>query len=113
MQEFGALRDRQNAYHCYYVHNDVVATKQLTKQAVQILDSKYEAIDVSKVVAEQAGLNTCQKAALHALLSKYKGLFYGGLSDWDSSPVSIELQPNAKPFFMLMPIRYHRFTRQP
>jgi hypothetical protein len=98
MQEFGTLRNWQNAYQCYYVNNDVIATKQLTKRAVQILDSKYEAIDVSKVIAEQAGLNTCQKAALHALLSKYKGLFNCELSDWDSSPVSMELQPNAKPF---------------
>jgi hypothetical protein len=98
MREFGALRDRQNVYHCYYVNDDIVATKQLTKRAVQILDSKYEANDMSKVVAEQAGLNTCQKAALHALLSKYKSLFNGELGDWDSSPVSIELQPNAKPF---------------
>jgi hypothetical protein len=96
MRDFGALRNRQNAYHCYYVNDDVVATKQLTKRA--LLDSKYEAIDVSKVVAEQAGLNTCQKAALHALLSKYKGLFNGELGDWDSSPVSIKLQPDAKPF---------------
>jgi hypothetical protein len=83
MQEFGALRNWQNAYHCYYVNNDVVATKHLTKQAVQILDSKYKAINLAKVVAEQAGLNTCQKAALHALLSKYKGLFNGELGDWE------------------------------
>jgi hypothetical protein len=99
MPEFGALHDWQNAYHCYYVNVDVVATKQLTKQAVQILDSKYEAMDVSKVVVEQAGLNTCQKVVvLHALLSKYKGLFNGELGDWNSSPVSVGLQPNAKPF---------------
>jgi hypothetical protein len=112
MQEFGALRDRQNAYHCYYVNDDVVATKQLTKQAVQILDSKYKAIDVVKVVAEQAGLNTCQKAALHALLSNYKSLFNGELGDWDSSPVSIELQSNANPFTR-MHSRYHRYTKRP
>jgi hypothetical protein len=82
-----------------HVNNDVTATNHLTKRSVQILDSKYKAIDVAKVIAEQAGLNTCQKAALHALLSKYRGLFNGELGDWDSSPVSIELQPNAKPFY--------------
>jgi hypothetical protein len=98
MRESGELRDRQIAYHCFYASDDVTATKQLTKRAVQILDSKYDAIDVGKVVAEQVGLDKSQKAALHALLTKYKNLFNGELGDWDSSPVSIELQPNAKPF---------------
>jgi hypothetical protein len=70
MWEFGALCDWQNAYHCYDGNDDIVATKHLTKQAVHILDSKCKAINVAKAVAEQAGLNTCQKAALHALLSK-------------------------------------------
>jgi hypothetical protein len=98
MREFGELRDRQMAYHCYYIRDDVVATKQLTKRAIEILDSKYDAIDVSKVVSEQVGLSTAEKNALHALLSKHKNLFNGELGDWDSSPVSLELQPNAKPF---------------
>ena len=31
MREFGELRDRQMAYHCYYMKDDVVATTQLTK----------------------------------------------------------------------------------
>ena len=98
MREYGELRDRNAALHCYYAQDDVAATKQLTKRAVQILDSKYEAIDVSRVVSEQVGLDTTQKAALFSLLDKYKVLFNGELGDWDSKPVSIELQPNAKPF---------------
>ena len=98
MREYGELRDRNAALHCYYAQDDVAATKQLTKRAVQILDSKYEAIDVSRVVSEQVGLDTMQKAALFSLLDKYKVLFNGELGDWDSKPVSIELQPNAKPF---------------
>ena len=98
MREFGELRDRQMAYHCYYMKDDVLATTQLTKRAIKILDSKYEAINVSKVVAEQVGLSTQQRSALYTLLFKYQGLFNGELGDWDSSPVSIELQPNAKPF---------------
>ena len=98
MREFGELRDRQTAYHCYYIKDDVKSTKQLTKRVVEILDSKYDAIDVSKVVSEQVGLTTSQKASLHALLAKHKKLFNGELGDWDTSPVSIELQPNAKPY---------------
>jgi hypothetical protein len=94
---------------CYYVNNNVVATKQLTKRAVQILDSKYEASNVLEVVDEQAGLNTCQnKAALYALvLSKNIGLFNGELGYWDSSPVSIELLNQTPSPFMLVPIWYH------
>lgn len=98
MREYGELRDRNTVNHCYYIKDDVLSTKQMTKRAVKILDSKYDAIDVSKVVEEQVGLNTCQKKGLHALLTKYKVLFNGELGDWDSAPVSLELLPNAKPF---------------
>ena len=31
MRDFGELRDRQMAYHCYYMCDDVKATTQLTK----------------------------------------------------------------------------------
>ena len=98
MRDFRELTDRQTAYHCYYVRDDVKATTQLTKRAIKILDSKYEAIDVSKVVAEQVGLTAQQRSALFVLLDKYKNLFNGELGDWKSSPVSLELQENAKPF---------------
>jgi hypothetical protein len=98
MCTFGELQNRENAHHCYYIRDDVDATNELTKRTVKILDSKYDKIDVSAVVDKQEQLNATQKQQLHKLLTKHENTFNGELGDWKSSPVSIELQKDAKPF---------------
>ncbi|MGH7955257.1 MAG: reverse transcriptase/ribonuclease H family protein, partial [Gloeomargaritales cyanobacterium] len=64
-----------------------------------ILDAKYEAANLDKVVQEQGShLPAAQKQKLQRLLTKFEHLFDGTLGDWKTKPVSIELKEGVKPF---------------
>jgi len=74
------------------------ATRELTQRAVRILDAKYEAADLPKVVADCKHLTTRQQGQLLKLLLDFKPLFDGSLGEWQGAPVTLTLKPGAKPF---------------
>ncbi len=98
MREFGELRDKQVAYHSYYMHEDVESTKEIQKRTIKILDAKYEPINIPKVLNEQEQLDESEKAKLGRLLKKYESLFDGTLGDWKGPPISLELKEGATPY---------------
>ena len=65
----------------------------------QIIDAKYCAADLEKVVEECSHLTKQEQQSLLKLLKKYEVLFDGTLGTWETEPVDLELkEPNAKPY---------------
>ena len=67
-------------------------------EATKVLDAKYEKADIDKEVASMTHLSKDQQNQLRTLLYKYEKLFDGTLGEWDTEPIELELQENAKPF---------------
>jgi len=63
-----------------------------------ILDTKYEAADLDKVVEENTHLTHKQKQKLHSLLTKFNDLFDGTLGKWNMGAYDIKLRPDATPY---------------
>ena len=63
-----------------------------------ILDAKYEAADLDKVVEENTHLAHNQKLKLHSLLTKFNYLFDGTLGKWNMCAYDIELHPDVTPY---------------
>lgn len=98
MRKFGELKDWQNAYHSYYLKEDMSLTREMSQHTLKILDAKYEKIDIEKVLQEQHHLSTREKLKLKLLLQKYEHLFNRTLGDWNTTPVCIEVKENTKPY---------------
>ena len=81
-----------------YKDTEPVSTADMTKRAMRILDAKYEAADLPKVVNECDHLGAVEKEKLLSLLQDYKDLFDGTLGNWKTQPVHFELKEGAKPF---------------
>jgi hypothetical protein len=75
------------------------STRNATKRVVEILDAKYDKVDLPSIVKDNcAHLSAPHQSSLLALLLKYEELFDGTLGDWKLPPVSIELKEGIKPY---------------
>ena len=72
--------------------------RQSTKRTVEILDAKYEKADLPAIVNEIKHLSMYQRQQLLKLLRTHEGLFDGTLGDWQTTPVGLQLKPDAKPY---------------
>ncbi len=74
------------------------STRNATKCIVEILDAKYDKVDLPSIVKNNcAHLSPSHCNSLLVLLLKFKELFDGTLRDWKLPPVSFELKEGAKP----------------
>ena len=79
--------------------HDPVAVRQETDRALGILDATYEKADLPKVIQENCShLSSIQQANLLKLLQKYEELFDDALGDFQTHPVSFDLNLGAKPY---------------
>ena len=65
--------------------------------ATQILDAKYEQVNIHDVAFNQQHLSLDQRRDLFHILSKHEKLFDGSLGVYPHKQVHIELKPGAKP----------------
>ena len=63
-----------------------------------ILDAKYCPADLAKITSECEQLNKDEKKHLIKLLQNFEHLFNGTVGTWNTAPLDIELQPEAKPY---------------
>ena len=71
-----------------------------TERRNRILDAKYEKADLPKIVKEQSDhLDNSQQQSLLTLLRKYEFLFDGTLGTWNTKPVDLKIQKDAKPVY--------------
>ena len=64
----------------------------------RIWDSEYTKADLTEVISNIKHLNSEQKHQLKTILESHESLFEGKLGLWDTPPVHLELEENAKPF---------------
>ena len=76
---------------CYDEH-EPKEIKKASECVEDILDAVYEKADINKIAEECANLADAQKNDLCLLLKKYEALFDSALGDWDTTPVSLELE---------------------
>ena len=75
------------------------STKELTYQAVKILDANYEKADLPKIVKDTCShLKESKKLELLSLLQKYEQMFDGTLGKCKTEPVNFELKEGAQPY---------------
>jgi hypothetical protein len=65
--------------------------------AIEILDAKYEMVQIDDVVNQLEHLNIQQKADIKQVLSEFTKIFDGTLGVYPHQKFHIELEPNAKP----------------
>ena len=65
--------------------------------AIEILDAKYEKVQIKEVMNPLEYLSTQQKADLKQVLSDFTKLFDGSLGVYPRKKFHIELEPGAKP----------------
>ena len=65
--------------------------------AIEILDAKYESVQIDDVVNQLEHLNIQQKADVEQVLSEFTKLFDGTLGVYPHRKFHIDLEPNAKP----------------
>jgi hypothetical protein len=98
MKEYGSI----STLHAADTYCDEIFTtdieNEVTTQMTQILDAKYEKADLAKVVADSEHLTTDEQSKLLAVLRRYEKIFDGGLGLWKTTPVKLELKPDAVPY---------------
>jgi hypothetical protein len=76
-----------------------VSACNATKHVVEILDAKYDKVDLPSIAKSNcAHLCPAHCNLLLALLLKFEELFDGMLGDWKLPPVSFKLKEGAKPY---------------
>jgi hypothetical protein len=85
--------------------NDIVAMEsespavvKATERMKQILEAKYEQVDMKDVVARSKHLSNTEQQQLFAVLNWFQSLFDGTLGHWKNEHYDIKLQPNVKPY---------------
>ena len=68
-----------------------------TCYAIEILDAKYEKVQIDEVVNQLEHLNVQQKARIKQVLSEFTKLFDGTLGVYPHRKFHIDLEPDAKP----------------
>jgi hypothetical protein len=88
--------DNLELYSAHIIsQNDPIATD--AERIQSILDVKYAPASTSKMVSECTNLTKIEQEKLHSLLDKYDDLFDGTLGTWKTTPVELELKPDATP----------------
>lgn len=99
MRPQSALSTRKEIRNTYLEAVEPMSTKEETERVTRILDAKYEAADLPKVVEENCPhLSQAEKKALLEVLLKYESMFQGTLGEWKGEEVHFDLKPDAKPF---------------
>ena len=99
MKDKDAFKDKINLMNIYNEAIEPQSTKEETARAVKILDAKYEAADLEKVVEENCQhLSNTQRMKLLELLKKHEKMFSGQLGEWKGEEVHFDLKPGVKPF---------------
>jgi len=94
-----------------YLMGEPESMMDAAERLKDILDAKYEAADLDKVVEENTHLTHNQKQKLHSLLTKFNDLFDGTLGKWNMGAYDIELRPDATPYHSKpYPIPYSRLA---
>ena len=89
----------QNLMNIYNEATEPHSTREETARVQKILDAKYEAADLEKIVEENCShLTRMQRLQLLNLLRKHESMFSGELGEWKNETVHFELKPNAKPY---------------
>ena len=70
-----------------YLVQESGPVRQATTRLKKILDAKYKAADIPKIVGARKDLSQAQKTALEQLLTKYGSLFDGTLGTWKNKQV--------------------------
>ena len=63
----------------------------------EILDAKYDKVDIKDVITQQTHLTKTQRESLYKVLSKHSKLFDGTLGVYPHKKFHIELKPGAEP----------------
>ena len=80
-------------------HLEPKSTREATKRTIEILDAKYEKANLAEIVNEYcAHLHSRQQVQLLSVLREFEELFDGTLGDFDTDPVSLRLNKDAKPY---------------
>ncbi len=99
MKEKDALKNEPILMNIYNEALEPQSTTEETARAVKILDAKYEAADLEKVVEENCPhLSRMQRLQLLNLLKKHEKMFQGKLGEWKGEEVHFDLKPGVKPF---------------
>jgi hypothetical protein len=72
--------------------------KEAESRQKQILDADYLQVDIDTHVQELNHLSTDEKSQLTSVLKSHPTLFGGGLGILKVRPISLELEPGAKPY---------------
>jgi hypothetical protein len=76
-----------------------ISTHSETKRVVEIVDAKYEKLDLPAIIRENCShLRASNREKLLSVLLRFKPLFNGTLGDWKLPPVSFELKEGMKPY---------------
>ncbi len=102
MREINSLTT-SNMDRAWAVNNSMVHEPQsmhdVTQQVVHILDAKYEKADLQSVVSTNCmHLSLQDQNKLLELLTEYEEHFDGTLGDWNTEPVSFELNECTKSY---------------
>ena len=103
MRDINKLQGKTKLNRAWAVNNrllhDPQSTSQETERSVKILDAKYEKAELPEVLKNNcAHLSAKDQQKLLELLLEFEELFDGTLGDWDTEPVSFQLQPGATPY---------------
>ena len=93
-------KEALNAYldHMIEISSEPEILREELYEATKILDANYKKADLDEVVRNIPHLTEEQKSQVLSLLYKHQSLFEGKLGLWNTPPVSLELEENAKPF---------------
>ena len=86
---------RSNSNHA----QELVNTRSATKHIVEILDAKYNKIDIPGIVREICShISATEWEKLLSMLLKHEPLFDSTLGDWNLPPVSFEVKEGMKQY---------------
>ena len=93
------LSDKLEVRNTYRVATEPASTREIMERTTRILDAKYEAADLPKVVEENCShLNESQQKDLLTLLQKHEAMFAGKLGKWKGEEVHFDLKEGVTPW---------------
>ena len=95
MKDKDAFKNETILMNIYNEALEPQSTKEETARAIKILDAKYEAADLNKIVEDNCPhLSRMQRLQLLNLLTKHEKMFSGTLGEWRGEEVHFELKPS-------------------
>ena len=79
----------------FYAHDPSTTDAERIQR---ITEQKYSKTDIDKLYEEMTNLDDNQKDGIKNLLHKYEELFDGTLGTWHTTPINLELKPDATPY---------------